>query len=192
MELIARNFECFPTESSAYLELCSLLKQCEELRFPFTIGETNSNQFTFSFDAHLKVNLLSHGALEAELTLPREFVKEYDFVFSFMGKRVVVEVEKANWEKILYDFLKFHMYFRNGADFATLFLPKNYAHKNGQKDLFDCAKKRYQQCVQFGFGTPDLFDRILLVGYQQFALDGSLLSPAVRHALIAGRKSVNG
>ena len=67
MELIARNFECFPPTSSAYRELCPLLNQCEEVRFPYSIGESNSNQFTYDFDAHLKAKLLSCGASESKL-----------------------------------------------------------------------------------------------------------------------------
>lgn len=130
---------------------------------------------------------MSEGALETSLGLPREIAKDFDFVFSFASKRVVVEVEKANREKILYDFLKFHMYLVHGADFALLFLPKNWAHTHGETDLFDCGVQRYSQCVEFGFGTPELFDRILLVGYEQFTAEGKLTS-AARKALIVARR----
>jgi len=90
MELIARNFDCFPKDSSAYRELCPLLVECKEVRFPYSIGETNSNQFTFGFDDKLKAQLITCGAVEAQLKLWPEVKKEYDFAFSFAGKLVVV------------------------------------------------------------------------------------------------------
>jgi len=187
MELIARNFECFPATSPACEVLRPVLRQCAEVKFPFRISERNSNQFTFDFDAHLKSRLIACGAVEADLALPREITKEYDFVFSVGDKKVVAEVEKANWNKILYDFLKFHMYFQHGADFAALFLPKNWPHAHGEENLFEIGSIRYQQCVQFGFGTRVLFDRIALVGYEQYTVENVLLTSLVRSALIAAR-----
>jgi hypothetical protein len=106
VELIAHNFECFPTNSIAYRELCPLLLTCTEVRFPYSIGDNNSNQFTFEFDDRLKAQLMTSGAVETQLEMPLEIKKEYDFAFSFAGKLVVVEVEKANREKILYDYLR--------------------------------------------------------------------------------------
>jgi hypothetical protein len=143
MELIACNFEFFPQGSKVNEFLRPLLDGCVEIRFPYSIGERNSNQFTFDFDSRLKANLLASGGQLTQLTLPKSILKEYDFSFSFNGKVVVVEVEKANREKILYDFLKFHMYLRHGADFGLLFLPKNYPHSSGEWRLFDWGKTRY-------------------------------------------------
>ncbi len=65
------------------------------------------------------------------------------------GTFMVVEVEKANREKILYDFLKFHMYLQSGADLGLLFLPKNYSHRGGEWDLFDWGKTRHQQARDY-------------------------------------------
>jgi hypothetical protein len=101
---------------------------------------------------------------------------------------VVVEVEKANREKILYDFLKFHMYLQNGADLGLLFLPKNYSHRSGEWDLFDCGKTRHQQARDYGFGSQSILDRILIVGYQQCTIEGVPLDRKVRASLIASRQ----
>lgn len=185
MELIAQNFECFPTDSGAYRELRPLLLSCTEVRFPYSIGDTNSNQFTFGFDDRLKAQLITCGAVETQFEMPAEIKKEYDFAFSFAGRLVVVEVEKANREKILYDYLKVHMYLKSGADFSILFLTKNYAHRLGEWNLFDWGVKRYRQCLEFGFGNSQLFDRMLLVGYEQCTVEGIPLSSRVRASLIA-------
>lgn len=190
MELIARNFELFPKNTTAYRELCPLLLACKEVRFPYSIGETNSNQFTFGFDDKLKTQLIACGAVETQLEMPAEIKKEYDFAFLFAGRLVVVEVEKANREKILYDYLKFHMYLKSGADFSILFLTKNYAHRLGEWDLFDWGVKRYRQCLEFGFGNSKLFDRILLVGYEQCTVEGTPLNSRVRASLIATRRTL--
>ncbi|SRR6266540_3323192 len=187
MDLIACNFEFFPVNSVVRELLHPVLSLCTEVRFPYSIGERNSNQFTFEFDSKLEEKLLECGGASATLNLPPEILKEYDFTFSFGGKTVVVEVEKANRDKILYDFLKFHMYLRHGADLALLFLPKNYSHRSGEWNLFDWGKTRYQQSRDFGFGSPSILDRILVVGYQQCTTEGEVLNSKVRAALIANR-----
>ena len=138
----------------------------------------------------LRANLLAGGGQLTQLTLPKSILKEFDFSFSFRKKVVVVEVEKANREKILYDFLKFHMYLRHGADFGLLFVPKNYPHSSGEWKLFHWAKTRYQQSHDFGFGSPDILNRILIVGYEQRTLDGAVLTKQLRASLIANRSSV--
>lgn len=191
MELIACNFEFFPQGSKVYEFLGPLLDGCVEIRFPYSIGERNSNQFTFDFDSKLKANLLASGGQLTQLTLPKAILKEYDFSFSFNGKIVVVEVEKANREKILYDFLKFHMYLRHGADFGLLFLPKNYPHRSGEWKLFDWGKTRYQQSREFGFGSPEILDRILIAGYEQRTSDGAMLTRQIRASLIANRSGIS-
>lgn len=134
-------------------------------------------------------SLLAHGGQAAELDLPPEVVKEYVFAFSFAKKLVVAEVEKANRDKILYDFLKFHMYLRHGADFALLILPKNYSHRGGEWNLFDWGTTRYKQSLEFGFGSPSIFQRILVIGYEQFTIEGAILNSKLRAQLIANRST---
>jgi len=188
MELIARNFLWYPETSLACQTLSPLLSQLGEVRFPYAIGERNSNQFTFNFDPYLKAALLARGSVETKLVLPKEVKKENDFVFFFAGKKIVVEVEKSNRGKILYDFMKFHIYFGADADFALLFLPENWAHSSGETDLFAEGKHHYQHCLKFGFGTPESLGRILLVGYKQYTVEGKLITSDVRRSLIDSRK----
>ena len=99
-------------------------------------------------------------------------------------KRVVVEVEKTNREKILYDLLKCHMYLNSGADVALLFLPKNYAHSGGVWNLFETGCERYKQCLRYDFGLTFYFKRILLVGYEQAMPDGRRVTSTIRKELI--------
>jgi hypothetical protein len=188
MKLIARNFDWYPRGSPAAIALSPTLKRCSEVRFPFRIGERNSNQFTFDFDTHLEAHVMRCGGESIKFSLPKSIKRAFDFVFTFKGKLVAAEVEKANKDKILYDFLKFHMYFRNKVDFGVLFLPKNWPHSNGEVNMFDNGIERYQRCVEFGLGARSGFDRILLVGYQQFTTQGELFTKEVRKQLIADHK----
>jgi hypothetical protein len=184
MHFIARNFQFYPTDSKASTILGNLVRSFEGMRFPVSIGVTNSNQFTFDFDSALSAQLERSGAELTHIRLPTEITKECDFAFVHQGNSVVVEVEKANAEKILYDLLKFHMYFRAGADLGLLVLPCNWPHSRGERDLFRCGVNRYDQCIRFGFGASDIFDRILLVGYEQFTDANSRVSSVVRQRLI--------
>lgn len=188
MELIARNFECFPGDSIAHHKFGALIAQIGEVRFPVTVGQRNSNQLTYDFDPQLLSRLLACGASEATLTLPARVRQKYDFAFTFGGSRVVVEVEKANWEKILRDLLKIHIYFQHGADFALLFLAKSYPHSNGETENFKAGRELYAQCLASGFGQASTFERILLVGYDQFTADNEPFTSAVRHRLKLERR----
>lgn len=86
MELIACNFEFFPQGSNVHKFLRPLLDGCVEIRFPCSIGERNSNQFTLDLDSRLQANLLASGGQLTQLTLPKTILKEYDFSFSFRRK----------------------------------------------------------------------------------------------------------
>jgi len=188
MEFIARNFSWYPENSVASRALSPLLCKLGEVRFPYSIGMRNGHQFTFNLDPYLKTRFLEIGGVEIPFPLPNQIKKELDFAFSFAGNKVVVEVEKSNDEKILYDFMKFHIYFGHGAQFALLFLPNNWPHIHNTLDIFKIGKEHYQQCLEYGFGTPESLERILIVGYEQFTSEGLRLSKAIRQTLIDAEK----
>lgn len=117
--------------------------------------------------------LLSLGATAPPPALFKEIRRlgvrqKLDFAFSHQGRTVAVEVEKANREKILRDILKCHQYLAAGADLALIVLPLNYPHSGGVWNLFDFGRQCYDQCRKFGFGTPELLSRILLLGFTQY------------------------
>jgi hypothetical protein len=185
MELTASRFECFPAGTPAHQHLGGLIAHIGEVRYNASIGTRNSNQFTYSFDAPLESRLTDLGCTQCTVNLCDGLRNQSDFAFMYSGVRVAVEVEKANWEKILYDFLKFHIYFASGAQFAMLFLPRNYPHSGGEVDSFTIGCERYQQCLKYHFGDPEHLGRILLVGFEQFTADGTRLSSSVRRQMIS-------
>lgn len=184
MELIARHFEAFPPETAGHEALWPCLSRLVEVRFPGSVSKSNSNQITTLFDNRLQKALIELGARPTKFELTGSISKEYDFALTIDGHLVVVEVEKSNREKILYDILKCHMYLNGGADFALLVLPKNYPHRHGEWDLYGMGMTRYAQCVQYGFGTKEVFDRIMLLGYEQGTSSGERLTSKVRQRLI--------
>jgi hypothetical protein len=187
MELITALSAAHPETSSAFRELWPLLKRCRDMRYSGQISEKNSNQITLYFDDQLRDVLRRNGAPEIELSLPPGTRKKNDFAFTFKDYRVAVEIEKTNKWKIFYDILKCHMYLLGDATFALLVLPRNYAHGGGEWDLYTEGVNWYRQCLEFGFGTRETFDRILIVGYEQMTLDGERLTPDIRKRFIANR-----
>jgi hypothetical protein len=185
MKLLARNFECHPIGAPACALLAPLVKELGEVPFTGRVGEKNSGQCDSDLDDCLAGRFsMIKGVAKKEIGMPK-IQKKFDFSFAFKGRSVVVEVEKANWEKVLYDFLKAHMYFVSGADFVVVFVPKNYVH-SGKSPMksFDQACKRYDHCVEYGFGSRENLGRILLVGYEVAVQDGRLFTPALRKRFI--------
>ncbi len=182
----ASGFEfCLP-DSEAGRHLTPLFSKMNRVDFQFHVADptVNQGQMTADFDDALKRSLLAAGADHCHLPLPREIPQELDFAFSYNGKAVAVEIEKANREKILRDLLKSHMYLRSGADFALIVLPRNYPHTHGIWYLFAFGAARYQECLKYGLGSPESLGRGLLVGYTQYdAETGEKLSAATRQRM---------
>lgn len=153
-----------------------------DLHFHVADPSVNQGQMTADFDERLESALHAAGTERFHLKLHRDIPQELDFAFSYQGKTVAVEIEKANREKILRDLLKSHMYLNSGADFALIVLPINYPHTHGIWDLFAFgAAPRYQECLKYGLGTPETLGRILLVDYtQHYAGTGEKLSAVTR------------
>jgi hypothetical protein len=161
------------------------MKELAEVPFTGRVGEKNSGQCDSDLDDRLADRFFTmKGVSRKDIGMPK-IQKKFDFSFAHKGHSVVVEVEKANWEKVLYDFLKAHMYFASGADFVIVFVPKNYVHSGkSPKRSFDQARQRYDHCIEYGFGSPENLGKILLVGYEVAVRDGRLFTPALRKEFI--------
>ncbi len=179
----AANFELHPKEGEAARHLAPLVNGLGRIDFAFRVDDptVNQGQMDSDFDARLEAALRSRGATPMNLALPVGVPQESDFAFTFGGRTVAVEIEKANREKILRDFLKCHIYLHAGAHFAVVVLPRNYAHKHGEWNLFQFGVERYDECRTYGFGLPDKLGRIALLGFDQHeAFTNRLLTKAIR------------
>lgn len=179
----ASNFEIYPRDGDVFQKLSPLLQKLNRVEFTLRVNDptVNQGQMDSDFDTELEKAFLANGAMPLVLPLPENIPQELDFAFSFSGKSVAVEIEKANREKILRDILKCHMYLHAGADFALVALPKNYSHKHGVWNLFAFGVGRFSECATYGFGTADKLGRILLLGFEQFdALTNKPLSKLTR------------
>ncbi|MCB1211509.1 MAG: hypothetical protein KDK97_19450 [Verrucomicrobiales bacterium] len=184
MKLQARNFELFSLNPVLADELRPLFTNCEGMPFPYTIGKRNNNQITSGFDEAIQAQFGQSGTEFAPFKWLEGKGYTCDFAFRFRDSVWVAEAEKSNSDKILYDFLKFHFYLAAGADAVLLLLPKNWSHRSGEVDMFAMGKERLEHCQESGFGSPQFFERTLIVGYEQATADGRTLTSAERRELI--------
>jgi len=168
----ATDFELFPATGEAFEHLSPLVSLIQRVEFVLRVADPtmNQGQMVSDFDTLLEHAITASGGHEHHLAVPHGVPQELDFAFSYEGKSVAVEIEKANREKILRDILKCHMYLHAGADFALIVLPRNYAHKHGVWNLFDFGVQRLCECHTYGFGNPDRLGRIALLGFTQYEL----------------------
>jgi hypothetical protein len=182
----ASDFEIYPKDGEAARHLAPLFNGLARIDFTFRVDDpsVNQGQMASDFDTALETALRAGGATLFDLPLPSGVPQELDFAFTFGGRAVAVEIEKANREKILRDFLKCHIYLHAGAHFAVVALPRNYAHKHSVWNLFEFGVERYNECRTYGFGTADKLERILLLGFnQREAATNRLLSKATREEM---------
>jgi hypothetical protein len=166
----ATGFQIQPQDGAAFKHLSPLLNRLQQVRYSLQVDDPSANQgqMTSSLDTALEQSLLALGAQSLDLPLPPAIPQEMDFAFTYDGRKVAVEIEKSNREKILRDILKCHMYLHVGADFSVVALPVNYPHTHGVWNLFEFGVQRFRECQNYGFGTPDRLSRILLIGFEQF------------------------
>lgn len=191
--IYASDFECYPHEGFAFDRLGKLFNSLDRVDFSTEVKNINSNQGqrTSNFDVALSQRLCSIGATTCSIDLPKSIPQKFDFAFSLEGCRVAVEVEKANKEKILRDVLKCHMYLHSGCDFAVIALPRNWPHNGGVENLFKFGRDRLAECRLYGFGQPELLERILLLGYTQYdASTGTALQSRPGTPLMNGEVAI--
>ena len=81
---------------------------------------------------------------------------------------VVVEIEKANREKILRDIVKMLLFFESSqADLAALICPRNYVHTNGVWRVFDTARQVLRAFIRVTDLPQSKASRLALIGFTQ-------------------------
>lgn len=157
----------------------AIADQVEGLEYDGYIeGASNNYQINFSFDHALQEHLTSSGlpCSSAKLSMPDEIIslvgRDADFKVECgpNRERVVVEIEKAQKEKILRDFVKLLLFLDEGsADCGLLICPRNYAHGTGGGlwRVFDTARQVTQALVRAAEIPSRKADRIALIGYTQ-------------------------
>jgi len=84
------------------------------------------------------------------------------------GVTVVIEVEKSNKKTIWFDIIKILMLVQQRvADFGLLLVPRNYAHRLGEWDLFKEARF-YRWCLlRFAEVGAASLSKLAIMGYTQ-------------------------
>ena len=81
---------------------------------------------------------------------------------------MVIEIEKANKEKILRDIVKMLLFLNEGqAELAALICPRNYVHTGGVWQVFETAKQVLRAFVDVTELPPSKARRIALIGCTQ-------------------------
>jgi hypothetical protein len=155
-----------------------LVKLIGDLRYEGYIqGKANSYQVNLNFDDKLH-ELARAGGRECasgpELRVPREVARAVGWKADMLlrvsgtGDLVVVEIEKANREKILRDIVKMLLFFgESQADLAALVCPRNYVHSGGVWKVFDTAHQVLRAFVRVTQLPESKAKRLALIGFTQ-------------------------
>jgi len=161
--------------AGAYEELVKLVG---DLRYDGYIGgKENSYQVNLNFDDKLHERACAGGhdcTNKPPLSAPREVARavglEADMLLRVpsTGNVLVVEIEKANREKILRDIVKMLLFFEAGqADLAALVCPRNYVHGNGVWKVFDIAHQVLRAFIRVTQLPESKANRLALIGFTQ-------------------------
>lgn len=130
----------------------------------------NSFQLNSTFDVELARKLVSNGFDKVAFDSPRGFEAKYKPDHAFKVPEVgtvVVEVEKADHQKLLYDLLKAHVYLSAGADFVVLLVPTTRGRNVKVNNVFRIGRSRLIDCERVGMISEQAYPRIVLVGFEQ-------------------------
>ena len=173
------SIERFPEDcdsgAAAYEALGGLVG---DLRYQGYIeGKENGYQVNLNFDDKVHERACSEGqdcASETVLRAPREVARavgrKADMLLRVPGTDsvVVVEIEKANREKILRDIVKMLLFFESSqADLAALICPRNYVHTNGVWRVFDTARQVLRAFIRVTDLPQSKASRLALIGFTQ-------------------------
>ena len=142
----------------------------------FISSPKNSYQVNLTFDECLVAQLRANSrecVSEPVLSAPREVAQAVGrnadaFLRLAHGPMMVIEIEKANEEKILRDIVKMLLFLDAGqAELAALICPRNYVHRGGVWRVFETARQVLRSFVHVTGLPPSKATRIALIGCTQ-------------------------
>jgi hypothetical protein len=152
-------------------QLLNMLKNVFPLDYQMVnTSEKNNFQLNSTFDQELVEGLRQKGVDQVVLKIPdknrTKYSSDAEFKLQEVGK-IVVEIEKADHQKILYDLLKAHVYLREGADYVVLLIPTTRGRKPAENNMFEIGKRRLEDCIQVGMISEKAASQVFLVGFEQ-------------------------
>lgn len=169
-DLSIKDIEAFELEKGVNQQIVNLALALENLTYKLICNSPrNSYQKESTLDTNIRNYLQSfgNGIINPKIDhCPINIT--YDFALRIGNSNVVFEIEKANKEKILYDFLKAHIYLDSNIDKFVIIAPKNWMHSLGYYDLFKTAKERLQLCYKYRMGDKMKLKNILVIGFNQY------------------------
>jgi len=178
------EIEFFEIEKDVNQEIINELTILNNLSYRMSC---KSNKNTYALDSYLDESIESIIEADGNTQIYPEFQDcykniDYDFAMQMGNKKVVFEIEKSNKEKILYDYLKAHIYMKYEIDNVVIIVPKNWIHSKGKINLFEIAKENIKLCYEYQMGNKKILEKIIIVGFTQMYKDEPLT--------IKGRKEI--
>lgn len=180
-KLQAELYECTGTHNELVNAVSALFP------FDFTLtcrSPRNNYQLISNFDDAFCDVAQNAGWKRAALTTPDGFFADHDGYFEFEDHHIVVEIEKANWQKFLFDLLKCHVYVSSGANGCLIVLPVNWPHAHGIKDIYHDCLPRLNLARDYGAIRTDVLNSLVVVGFRQL-YNGCEFNAAVRSEMRA-------
>jgi hypothetical protein len=170
--------ERFPQDSTedaqAFADVAAVV---DGLRYDgFISSPKNGYQINLTFDHCLIAQLRANSReciSEPVLSAPREVAHAVGrnadaFLRLAHGPMMVIEIEKANEEKILRDIVKMLLFLEAGqAELAALICPRNYVHKGGVWKVFETARQVLRSFVHVTELPTSKARQIALIGCTQ-------------------------
>jgi hypothetical protein len=139
--------------------------------------KSNSGQVTLqAFDEKLEERLNALGCAilpHPVITLQKRMTPDITLYRDFDGRSVKmsVEIEKANWEKILRDLLKLHAYLHTGIDLGIIIIPEFHAHNHGKANQLKWARNMIESSLEVGMWNPSFSRKIMLVSFKMYCAE---------------------
>ncbi len=179
-KMCAREWKVAKWLPSDFPELEKLI-ECEigDVNFNAEIKNTmaNSGQVSLEdFDQQFKRRLIHLGGKHEpapEIDLEKRMLPDVCLRFE-QGKEsylALMEIEKANWEKLLRDLLKLHAYLSSGADVGVLVVPENHAHKAGEVNQVRWAELLWGSALKVGMWNGQFRRRIIVASFRMYDLE---------------------
>lgn len=155
-------------DDTIHQEVVNEIQKLENLEYQLTCkSPANKYQKDSDLDERIKIFLEKNFTkIEPKIECSNKIA--FDIALEIHGKNIIFEIEKANKEKILYDYLKAHIYIKSGINCVIVCVPINWVSSKVSENLFKVACERLNLCSDYKMADEGTLKNIILVGFKQY------------------------